>query len=767
MSIRGVVIDAAAVSLLQLAGSPGEDWFVTFSVSDPKARVHSEIVDDVAVIFTDQASANSRILAIDLGVQNFFLEYSESQRQEILRRIFTASQSAFSKSINIPRSWRPFKSGSRVSFNALPYSSAQFAGRSLGRVEIETCPKGRDDVFVFSCTSAWNDLSSSNIDLGLYNKLRTTFDQISANGSARSSRGTSSNVGAIVLSDETFFYAENQLGFETWIESKLTDQQRSFIHAAAGKPIRLRGVAGTGKTLALAIKSLVSMRAAIEAGVPKRIVFFTHSASTAAATIGLVNSLDRNGIRAQFEKLEGASFSVMTLLDHAMQLIGNDLEGDGIIPLATDALEGRRLQLELVESIIKEYLRSGDWQVFQGSCSPELKAMFSGADDASLLKRLSWELMNEFACVLDADGVQQKHENRKKYISAPRMAWMMPLRTQQDRMVVLGLYDRFNQLIAEMDAISVDQVIADYLNYLDSFRWNAVRERRGYDQIFVDELHLFNRQERMAFQGLLRSPEEAVEIYMAYDAKQSPSDTFMPAEERESASAFWGRLGLGGIEKVELDQVFRYTPEIARLITCLDESYPALELGEDWGGAEIETATQSARTPTITTLDDDKRTYKEVMGRAHSIKRKGGQNYSVAVLCCNIDTFDMFRSAGEHRAWLRAISSREEAAGARPDAFKFILSTPEYVAGLQFDCVFLIDVNRAEVPTVAYSAGLRRRFISKVYLGASRAIKHLELYATKVGGGAATILDAAVETGALSACTLANLVSPADVVGDS
>lgn len=763
MSIRGLIIEAAAVPLLQMAGSPEEKWFGAFSVVDPKARVRSTTVGDVALIYTDEATDHSKILAIDLGQENFFLSYSEVQRQEVLRRILIAAQNAFAKSMSIPHSWRPYKVGSKVSFNDLPYVSAQLSGRQLGRVEIETCPGGVDDVFVFSCTSAWNDLSASKMDAVFYKRLRRTFDDVSV--SKPGGEAGAEVAGAINLSDETFFHSENQLGFEEWINSKLTIQQRSFVDSDAGKPIRLRGVAGTGKTLALAIRCLVSMRAAVQANKPKRIAFLTHSASTAAATEALIGSLDRAGIRAKFEILQGASFSIMTLLDHAMLLIGGDLENAGILPLATDALEGRRLQLELIESILSEYLKSGDWQVLQGACSSDFRSMIATATEKTALRRLSWELMNEFACVLDADGVQQKPDNRKRYLSSPRMAWMLPLQAHQDRMVVLELYDRFNRIVGEMDAISVDQVVADYLNYLDSFRWNAVRDRRGFDEIFVDELHLFNRQERMAFHGLLRAPSKAVGIYMAYDAKQSPSDTFMPSEDRESASSFWGRLNLGGIEKVELDRVFRYTPEIARFIARLDESYPTLELGEDWGGAKVETATQSARIPTITTLADEKETYREVMGRAHAIKRKGGQNYSVAVLCCSVDTFETFKNAGEHRAWIRAIASREEAAGARPDAFKFVLSTPEYVAGLQFDCVLLIDVNRSEVPNVAYSTGLRRRFISKVYLGASRAMTHLELYATKEGGGAATVLDSAIDTGALTACSLTKLASPAEVVG--
>jgi len=69
---------------------------------------------------------------------------------------------------------------------------------------------------------------------------------------------------------------------------------------------------------------------------------------------------------------------------------------------------------------------------------------------------------------------------------------------------------------------------------------------------------------------------------------------------------------------------------------------------------------------------------------------------------------------------------------------------PEYVAGLQFDTVFLIHVDASEAPTDS-SSGQRRRFISSIYLGSSRAEKTLHISAYLSRGGKSDILDMSLE----------------------
>ena len=74
---------------------------------------------------------------------------------------------------------------------------------------------------------------------------------------------------------------------------------------------------------------------------------------------------------------------------------------------------------------------------------------------------------------------------------------------------------------------------------------------------------------------------------------------------------------------------------------------------------------------------------------------------------------------------------------------------PEYVAGLQFDTVFLIHADRVDFENEFLSLGARRRYVSRAYLGASRAAQRLAIASSAERGGPSTILDCPLKTGSL------------------
>ena len=76
---------------------------------------------------------------------------------------------------------------------------------------------------------------------------------------------------------------------------------------------------------------------------------------------------------------------------------------------------------------------------------------------------------------------------------------------------------------------------------------------------------------------------------------------------------------------------------------------------------------------------------------------------------------------------------------------------------MQFDTVFLIEVNDGEVEDGPYSTGTLRRFVSTVYLGASRAERALEIYSSEERGGPSRVLQHAVNNGALDAISIRDL----------
>ena len=68
---------------------------------------------------------------------------------------------------------------------------------------------------------------------------------------------------------------------------------------------------------------------------------------------------------------------------------------------------------------------------------------------------------------------------------------------------------------------------------------------------------------------------------------------------------------------------------------------------------------------------------------------------------------------------------------------------PEYVAGLQFESVYIIDANAFLITQMGGGATGLQRFVSAMYLGASRARTLLSIFADKeVGGFAKPVRDA-------------------------
>ena len=260
------------------------------------------------------------------------------------------------------------------------------------------------------------------------------------------------------------------------------------------------------------------------------------------------------------------------------------------------------------------------------------------------------------------------------------------------------------------------------------------------------------------FRHLLRSPDTPPAIFMAYDAKQSPRDTFLQLPSLESKQLdFWRDAKLGKVEKIELVDVFRYTPQIAKVLSLVDESFPGQDLDEDWPAYSGISRLEDGPTPIACTLRSTVATYTIAFQRAQHLQRDLGKSGRVAVLCASNELFKRYLDFKELRASFLAVTSREEAAGVADSVRRFIFSMPEFVAGHQFDTVLLIDVNRNEVPDGPYAAAALRKFASQVYLGASRAERVLEIYASEEQGGLSSIIARAVLGGALTTVQEAEL----------
>lgn len=81
---------------------------------------------------------------------------------------------------------------------------------------------------------------------------------------------------------------------------------------------------------------------------------------------------------------------------------------------------------------------------------------------------------------------------------------------------------------------------------------------------------------------------------------------------------------------------------------------------------------------------------------------------------------------------------------------KCIFSMPEYVSGLQFEHVFLIHADEADLTSEYLSEGAKRRYISRIYVGASRTKKNLTIASSLERGGVSSVLTTPLANGTLS-----------------
>lgn len=736
--MRAIVFTRESLSRLHNFGITDE-WFSEFGLPSETTNLKRVEIDGIVYILERYIdNDNTPIIIINCdGEDKVFEDGLPNFRT--LDRIITSSESIYNPSVTIPYTWRPYHERNIFSIYSASRSKAEAA-----RIHFERNPRDSNDLFVFSRTPETVNFHNLERHPELYHEVRENFTDAVLVEPDENAPVTSAG---IVLSQRLPHGFVQGATLEQWYGSKLTDEQLKFVDKPYDGPVRLRGSAGTGKTLSMIIKFLRDGQRFEKDGIEWKMGFLTHSAATVELVNALAESLDPSGLvygRGKFCRLE-----VRTLYDLAHERL--DFELRSLQPLSLDGREGRQLQFELILEALKEVLASSVGRARFGDLSPPLLSRWQAAAEGKD-RRFIAEIMNEFASVLDAEKIRWGEESADKYIKGvgSRPSWLLELPSEVDRTFILEIHRIYRRMLSEMKTLSIDQMVADFNSFLNTTIWDIVREEQGYDALFVDELHLFTSIERQILHKCIkRHPDEDGKpqrppIFMAYDIKQSPTDSFTEYFESRG-SIFTSSSNLQNSDLVQLSKVFRYTPEIAEFLHDIDASFPAIDIPGEWGAYVGEPQLTHGATPQLVRYKDDLALLRGVFQNAIRLARQiGGRR--VAVLSVSEELFDAYQGPcrGQYRGRVFPVTDREESAELRHVGKRFVFSMPEYVAGLQFDTVFLIHVNANEAPADA-RAGTRRQFISSVYLGASRAEKTLKICSSEAHGGPSDILDLALQ----------------------
>jgi hypothetical protein len=489
------------------------DSIVT-DLSIPISSKHANCVSiaDHGYILSPSFHIADGLLVISLAAGGPLTELPSDVREETLARLLRCALLIFTgRTRSIPLSWRAYHFANRLAFQA---DRRARPGRrtDAGRVVLDVTQRGGPCVFAFALDrTGSHDLRDVQSPPGLLDGVYSNIRKAAATTAPANvlNQQPEHLTNEITLDEGDSIAGWQHFTLDDWYSSRLTVAQRQFVDYPLSSSVRLVGPAGSGKTIALVVKCLRELRHSATVDSDRRLLFLTHASSTVSAVESLVLDMDPStgldSLTSNPPRL--VITTVYALADGHMRY-----ELDGLSPVSLDGHEGRAYQADVLNDVIDRESTT-NWIAFRSACSAPFVAYMESSICSTERRFFLWELLNEFACVLDAEGVRSGTDRRERYLSEKRRSWMMPLHSRDEREVVRRLYDGFRKSLRDDKAIGTDQMIAEFLNYLDSYRWEATRTKEGFDAVLVDELHLFNRQERMLFRHLLRDPDRPPAVF--------------------------------------------------------------------------------------------------------------------------------------------------------------------------------------------------------------------------------------------------------------
>lgn len=730
MNLKSIVIDSETVEILEKAYFDDE-WFQEFQIPEQAEEVKRVEIQNSLFLLSKNADTDSDYLVINADV--FFQKGEKFKPSVTFERILRIAIRHFNRNISIPIKWQQYNSGPLLSI------FSQAARDANTRIYFNQNPDNTNNIYCYNITSGKEDINNVSQHQKLYeNSLEKIIDAILSENTSQPDVG---NFG-ILLSQPLGVSFGGAGTLSEWYSNRLNSEQKKFVDLPNNGPIRLRGAPGTGKTQSMAVKCL---RDLYERSEPETtIAFLTHSSALAHEIIrGMFYALDPSEKWAKNKTPDGRpKLWIGTIYELAQEKLG--YQKKGLTPLSLDGEEGKELQRYLIKQAIHETLKEPRIALGVAEECPDLTEKLNSTSSHS---HIIDDIMNEFACVLDLENIKINTPAAERYKKSARETWQMYLPNTAERELILEIHNSYRALLRNEKMLSMDQMIADFSAYLETHEWSQLRERDGYDQIFIDEYHYFTRAESMTLHNLFK-PEGDIDgkwpLIMAYDLKQSTTDVAIAG----GISKF-RNPGIGASVVTDLKQVYRSTPQISNLLRDIDAAFPAMDLEGEYSTYQASSELDDGKLPTLSIYQNDiellDKTVKKAGHRLNLLPEKGRD---VVVLCLNEELFSQIKNAGRANKSFVCITSREDFKELRYTKKKFVFSMPEYVAGLQFDTVYLIHAN-ADDYDESLSTGARRRYVSRVYLGISRAKNMVNIACSLQHAGISPLFTSPLESKSL------------------
>lgn len=534
--------------------------------------------------------------------------------------------------------------------------------------------------------------------------------------------------------------------FDEW-QGYLTNSQKNFVTGDLIAPHRIEGPAGTGKTLSLVLKCIWNVRTATLAKREHRALFIAHSEATKR---GIQEMFDPElGRLAQDSVLSAQSVKITTLQSLCQELLRYDISESEF--LDRDAFEAKQAQLLYGLEAIEETMAS-EYSSHRPHLSPAFASFLAETDRWVLAEMLQHEV-----------GVMIKGraaEDLERYKKLSPLRYGLPTDTEGDKAFVFLMFRAYQKRLESSGQFDTDDVVLSALSQLDTPLWRRRREREGFDAIYVDETHLFNINELSIFHRLTRTSNSFPIAYSA-DVSQSLGDRGWSEQDFSSA--------LVGDNKTEESQtvftsIFRCSPDIVNLAFSITSSGATLFTNFDdplaaAASAFTDEEERKCAPPEFLSYLTDVQMIQGAFHQADVFAAEMKVNRSdIAIIVFGNELFSEVEKAArvankpveivKHRGDVEVVKRAHQAS-------RFILSTPDYVGGLEFAGVILVGIDKGRVPPKLTATSFDSdNFVSyathqRLYVAITRAKYRVAILGLKPRGPS-DILSSAIAQGILA-----------------
>lgn len=651
------------------------------------------IVRDLSPVITAIATTyepeHPYIALVKVDELQKLLAASKSVFGDVYSRIVRVLKAFKSPPIHLPRHWSEYHYKNLVAFFALPKGAAEY------RWLIDTDGAARCVRFdIVTSATKHIDLAAHTPDAWPHG-----LDQlVGFIGSTRDMKGSTPVEQKLVQEVDLKAIGSSSVVHhrtsEEWLKL-LTSDQKKVVTSSSNQSLRIIGPAGSGKTLALCLKACLIARKEETSGQAKKILIATHSWAMAERVSGIIETLAGGQVPS--------SITVLPLL-YLLQVHAGQTGTLAIQMIGDDSKEGRIAAIALIQEVVAD---EGEQLRKRENLSTWLQEALSASCESRAVTDLSLNLYDEFSGVLAAEGVAvDDPDSIRRYVSGTREDWMPPFATMGDRHAVIQMYRRFLAKLSDRASITTDQFVSDSVRVLETFTWRMRRETEGYDFIFVDELQLFDSQERLALELLGRYV--GVPFFTAEDPSQG---VFAPLHRRQAG---------GGVDaSVYLDAVHRFDEAIFDLIRFV---YGRFQLNTI--PLRIDPKKSGASTLPIAHLcgDDEKAVELAINITAETNATLGGEQRLCVVTLGDVDDqlVSEFGKRGVQAIQLKAFDDVEQLSYTK----RAVIVAPwQFVGGTQFSNVIVVVAGSNPINT---SFG-RLRELTALYLACSRAAERLDV----------------------------------------